>query len=340
MIGASVAVATLPYQHLADLSDERGVFEHALHAEPRVEHGYCLDDVARALVVVVREPHRTALLDRLTMTYLRFVERAFDVDGRAHNRMDAAGTWTDDVAVSDWWGRGVAALGFTVAHSQDARLRTRALRVFLRATRQRAIDVRAAAFATLGAADVLSFRPDSRAARCLLVDATALLPREPAGGWEWVEPRLRYANATLAEALMAAGAALGDAALVADGLRALNALLDLETRDGHLSVTGHEGRGPGDRTPLFDQQPIEVAAVADAAARAHLLTGDPHWRDVVQMAWNWFEGDNDGGVPMIDLETGAGYDGLEPDGRNENRGAESTLAALGTFQRMQEIGTR
>ena len=35
---------------------------------------------------------------------------------------------------------------------------------------------------------------------------------------------------------------------------------------------------------------------------------------------------------MIDLETGAGFDGLEPDGRNLNRGAESTLAALATWQ--------
>ena len=35
---------------------------------------------------------------------------------------------------------------------------------------------------------------------------------------------------------------------------------------------------------------------------------------------------------MIDLETGAGFDGLEPDGHNLNQGAESTLAAVATWQ--------
>ncbi|MEO8094446.1 MAG: glycosyltransferase [Pseudolysinimonas sp.] len=328
---------SLPYRHLADLTDGRALFEHARHADPRVDHGYCLDDVARALVVVVREPRRTPMLEQLTETYLRFVEQAFAADGRAHNRMDVTGTWADDLAVSDWWGRGVAALGFTVANASQRPALVRAMRAFLRAARQRPTDVRAAAFAALGAADVLTARPSSRAARRLLLDVLPLLPVAPVAEWAWIEPRLRYANATLAEALLAIGTALDEPGLVARGLAALDALVAIETRNGHLSVTGHSGRGPEDHGPLFDQQPIEVAAIADAAARAYALTGDKRWKRLVRVAWNWFEGDNDGGMPMIDPSSGAGYDGLELDGRNNNRGAESTLAALGTFQQMQAV---
>jgi hypothetical protein len=40
---------------------------------------------------------------------------------------------------------------------------------------------------------------------------------------------------------------------------------------------------------------------------------------------------------MIDAVTGAGYDGLTAEGRNENRGAESTLAALSTFQQARRL---
>ena len=87
----------------------------------------------------------------------------------------------------------------------------------------------------------------------------------------------------------------------------------------------------------FDQQPIEIAAIADACARAFALTGDPQWHHGVRMAASWFLGDNDSGIVMVD-EAGGGYDGLEPRGRNENRGAESTLAALATFQRARELG--
>jgi hypothetical protein len=337
MIEAPARVRALPYLHLARLTDEHGIFEHARHADPRPEHGYCLDDVARALIVVVREPDRTPELDRLTEVYLSFVEHAVVADGRAHNRRDLAGSWSDDLAVSDWWGRGVMAAGFTAAHAQQPAIRARALRVFRRAAQRRPVDVRAAAFAALGAAEVLT-GAGSPDARRLLVDIVPLLPREAVGGWGWIEPRLRYANATLAEALLASGSALGEPGIVADGLRALEALVELETRDGHLSIAGHSGRGPEDTDPLFDQQPIETAALADAALIAWKLTADPRWVDVVRLAWGWFEGGNDGGMPMMDPLTGAGYDGLERNGRNDNRGAESTIAALTTLQRMREIG--
>jgi hypothetical protein len=81
----------------------------------------------------------------------------------------------------------------------------------------------------------------------------------------------------LPQALLAAGAALDAPALVADGLRLLGWLLDAQTRDGHLSLVPAAGRGPFDSGPAFDQQPIEAAALADASARAHALTGQDRW---------------------------------------------------------------
>ena len=46
----------------------------------------------------------------------------------------------------------------------------------------------------------------------------------------------------------------------------------------------------------------------------------------------WFLGDNDTQIPMFDPGTGGGYDGLERDGRNDNQGAESTIALISTLQ--------
>jgi len=60
-----------PFTHLRRLTDEGGLYEHAKGTTPRREHGYCLDDVARALVVVSREPEAT--LDDLRRQYLSFV---------------------------------------------------------------------------------------------------------------------------------------------------------------------------------------------------------------------------------------------------------------------------
>jgi hypothetical protein len=240
--------------------------------------------------------------------------------------------------MGDWWGRAVAALGFTVAHAQRPAMRVRATRAFLRLSEQRTHDVRSAASAVLGAAEVLAVRRSSVAARRLLEDSLAIVPTTPVAGWHWPEARLRYANASLPEAMIAAGDVLGDDSLVETGLGYLDFLIATESREGHLSVTGTAGREPGEPGPLFDQQPIEVAAIADASARAYALTGDPRWLEGVRRAWGWFVGENDAGVPMFEARNGAGFDGLEPAGRNENRGAESTLAALGTAQHARELG--
>src|SRR5690606_21940093 len=100
----------------------------------------------------------------------------------------------------------------------------------------------------------------------------------------WPEARLSYANATVAEALLAAGHALERPDVVEHGCALLGWLLERETFEGHLSLTPVGGSGPGDVAPRFDQQPIEAAAMADACARAEAVTGDPGWRRGVDLA--------------------------------------------------------
>ncbi|MGO9853939.1 MAG: hypothetical protein ACLPYY_02690 [Acidimicrobiales bacterium] len=189
------------------------------------------------------------------------------------------------------------------------------------------------AFAVVGAAEVLSVDPDDASARSLLSDAAdAMTRRSQHAGWPWPEPRLTYANATIPEAMIATGAALERPILLRHGLELLEWLIERESSQGHLSVTPVGGSGPDDRGPRFDQQPIEVAALADACARAQTVDGDRRWADGITAAANWFRGDNDGGVVMWDLNTGGAFDGLEVCGANRNQGTESTLALLSTMQ--------
>jgi len=60
-------------RHLVRLTDRFGTFEHAEHATPRREHGYCVDDVARVLVVSAREPQPNASVRSLAQGSLAFV---------------------------------------------------------------------------------------------------------------------------------------------------------------------------------------------------------------------------------------------------------------------------
>ena len=332
------ALARPVFDHLHRLTDGRGLFEHAQYDDPRPEHGYCLDDVARALVVICREPSSTPALQALGRHYLDFTLSAIEADGSCHNRMSIDGSWSDDPAVEDWWGRALWGLGVAAAHAPTQAMRARALLGFRMAASARSPHPRAMAFAALGAGELLINRDGEVSAELLLRDAVQVIgPSGVDPAWPWPQPRLTYGNGSIVEALLLAGSALPDVAALERGLQLLDFLLEIETLDGHLSVTPVGGRGPDDPHPGFDQQPIEVAAIADASARAYELTQDRGWLRGVRMAWAWFNGDNDSATPMFDADTGAGFDGLLFDGRNLNQGAESTLALLSTAQHAQRL---
>jgi hypothetical protein len=338
-VSAADTVLGPVFDHLERLTDRHGLFEHALHSVPRPEHGYCLDDVARGLVVVCREPDPGPAVRRLAALYLDFTLAALHADGSCHNRMRVGGAWSDRPGVGDWWGRALSGLGVAAVRAPSAAMRARALDGFRTAARRRSPHGRAMAFAALGAGELLIGRPGEQCARALLGDAADAVGAGAGDpDWPWPEPCLRYGNGAVAEALLLAGAALPDPVLLASGLRLLDFLLRIETREGHLSVTPVGGRGPGDAGRGYDQQPIEVATLADACARAYAVTGDPRWLAGVRLAWAWFLGDNDSGTAMFDPRTGGGYDGLQPQGRNLNQGAESTLAMLSTAQHARRLG--
>jgi hypothetical protein len=322
--------------HLERLSDDRGLFGHADRLVRREEHGYCTDNNARLLVVTTREPD-IGVAHRLGYLALRFVLDAQGDDGRCHNRMDNAGQWTDEPSTEDCWGRSVWALGATAAGHPKSSTRRVALGGFDQAVGQRSEWSRSMAFAALGAADVLATDQDHHPARALLGDTLAMIGEVPEGKWGWPEPRLMYANATLAEAVIAAGHALDRPADLDRGLAMLEWLLDLETPRGHLSVAGCDGRGPDDKGPMFDQQPIEVASMADACWRAATVTEDRSWLRGVAAAARWFSGDNDSGLQMFDESSGGGFDALQRDSVNLNQGAEATLAYLSTMQRARSL---
>jgi hypothetical protein len=322
-----------PFEHILRLTDERGMFEHADGIAPRYECGYCLDDVARALLVVCRQRPMTPTLARLASVYFRFVVRAQVRDGRCHNRLDRHGRWEDRPGTGDWWGRALWGLGTAVARGPDQDFRDAALARFDLSAAQRSPYPHSMAFAALGAAEVLTAHPRHRPALELLSATVSRVGRPDfRGGWPWPQPRLTYANAAIAEALIAAGWGLSNDDILADGLGLLGWLLDVETFEGHLSVTPVGGWAPGEPRPAFDQQPIEVAALADACLRAFELTGDDRWADGLDRAVGWFLGGNDMRVPLLDAATGGGCDALTPHGRNTNQGGESTLAMVSTLQ--------
>lgn len=321
-----MTAAPLPvFAHLLHMSDRRGTFEHALLAEPERSGGYTTEDMSRLLVVATRQPDPGGAVNGLAGLAVRFLNDAQSYAGTCRNRMDGKGNWIDQPTLEDWWGRCLWALGTAAAHSSVGLVRRVSVIQFERAAKVRSPFPRAMAYAALGAAEILSVEAEHAIARALLTAYADSVP-EPSENaeWPWAQAGLTDANAVVAEAMIATGTALERPELCRQGLDLLTWLLEYETA--------------GERQ-AFDRQPIEVAALSDACARAAGVDASPKWPDGIRATASWFEGANDAGKPMWDPETGGGFDGLNADGVDPNQGAASTLAVLSTLQNAQRFAT-
>ncbi|MGH3258420.1 MAG: glycosyltransferase [Streptosporangiaceae bacterium] len=327
-----------PFRHLQRLTDTVGLVARTDGIVPRHGDGYRVDDIARGLMVVCREPSPSAELITLGRRYLYFLTQAQAADGKFRSRLGDDRRWRGPAGARDAWGRSLWALGTAAARGPTTGIREEALARF---DASAAVDCpypHSMAFAALGAAEILERWPSHPGALALLTVAGTVIGGPAAdAAWLWPAPRLSYANAAIAEAVIVAGEKLGRDDLLRDGLRMLGWLLAGETRNGHLSVVPAGGWGRGENRPAFDQYPIEVAALADACARAAAVTGDTSWLTGVEMSVAWLLGENDARIPMLDERTGGCSDALSRNSRSRNQGAESTLAMISVLQQGRHL---
>jgi len=335
------ALPEVDLSHLRVLTDSVGVLQHAVLAIPRREEGYTLDDNARGLLLTTAL-HSRAFSDeplraRLEATYLGFTRWAFDgQSGRFHNFMSYGREWLEPVGSEDSHGRALWSLGSLVGASGSPHLRCDAEELFRAAlpATDRFTSPRAWAFTVLGIDAALTRHPrDRRLGEALSRTSGRLFDlfrRGSAPDWPWCEPEVTYANATLPQALLAAGTRQRDDRMIATGLRALGWLLDLQrSAAGHFAPIGSNGfYRRGGVMAAFDQQPIEAGATVAACLQAHRATGDAAWLRHARRTFGWFLGQNVLGAPVFDASTGGCRDALHADRLNENQGSESTLAFL------------
>jgi hypothetical protein len=335
-------------EHLEALSDATGIMQHAVGPSPDPAHGYCTDDVARALRVDLlhqRELGRGSVAGSAGR-HLAFLEAAFlPSPGRFRNFRSVDGTWLDDGGSADSQGRALHALGETILLAPDAAMAAPARDLLARSlpAAHALTDLRARSSALLGLVAAVrggmgGEAPGSLRALARSLAATFRGSDDPA--WPWPEPILTYENGLPAQALIAAGDHLGEAAMVESGVRVLDWLVAVQTATaGHLSPLGNGWWPRGGERSRFDQQPIEAAALLLAAHAALDATGHARHRSTVEQAYGWFLGANDVGVPVAEPGHGACFDGLEPDGVNANQGAESTLAWLLAVEHVRAMRT-
>ena len=318
------------------MSDGTGMLQHSIYSVPDRRHGYCIDDNARALMLIGMMPDLDPVLrDRWTTIYASFVQYAWNPEARRYrNFMNFDRTWCEDVGSEDSNGRALWALGTTARDAQDVKHRDWAT-VLFDETASMALELqslRAQAFAMLGAAAMLEARPGHELSLTILRafpdTHLALLAEARRPEWQWFEIVLAYDNARLPQALIAAGRALGRQDLIECGSATLQWIVGKQTSpEGAFRAVGTESFNRPYAEPLkFDQQPLEAQATVDACVEAYRATGDARWVTEAERAYQWFLGRNDLDMPLASAEDGGCFDGLMPTGLNRNQGAESILA--------------
>lgn len=317
------------------MSDATGILQHAIGIVPDRDHGYCLDDNARALMLMnvaagLSEQERT----HRSQAYASFIQHAWNDERKAfRNFLSYDREWIEEQGSEDSNGRALWALGQTVESAPDLDMREWALRLYETVLPHCAAltSPRTVAFVMLGAAAVLRANPRHHASRDVVRDGAEVLShllhvaRRP--DWAWFEAVLGYDNPRLSQALIEGGLVLEDPIHTGAGLETLDWISRHQrAAGGHFRPIGSDSFGQEHAWLPFDQQPLEAQAAIDAARAGFAATRNLRWFEHAKVAWLWFFGANDRGVVLADLATGRCRDGINPRGANLNCGAESILA--------------
>lgn len=345
-------IPELKLDHLFTMSDQTGVFQHAIYTVPNFHEGYCTDDNARAFIftVLLEElGENTAEVERVASSYLAFLWHAFDGNkSRFRNFMSYSREWLESHGSEDSHARALWAVATALGRSKNAGHRSLCALLFQRGLPPvaRFSSPRAWAFTLIAIHEYLRTLSGDRVVGQMRDTLTAMLVdlfhANSSADWHWFERIVTYDNAKLSHALILSGYWTSQGETLDIGLRSLRWLLDVQTAaDGHFSPIGCHGFWPrGGRKARFDQQPLEAHAMISACLEAYSLTRDEEWRTAAQTCFEWFLGRNDLGLPLYDPITGGCRDALLQDHLNQNQGAESSLAfhlSLAEIRRSEQI---
>jgi glycosyltransferase involved in cell wall biosynthesis len=315
--------------------DGTGMFQHSKGLIPDRDHGYCLDDNVRALMLMnlvgnASDAHHY----RVMLTLCSFVQHCYNPDnGHLRNFMAYDRRWLEDVGSEDSNGRAIWCFGHSYRYAALTEIRDWGRGWFDRTAHLAASlgSPRAMAFAALGAALVLEGEPAHPTARQMLEKTGSLLfellKSSTRPDWTWFETVLGYDNPRLPEALMRAGQLLGNSDWIETGVDALRWINKIQSTERALfRPVGSDSFGLEHDYLPFDQQPLEAWSAIDACVTANEISPSPEWAQHARLAMSWFHGGNDRSIALADVATGTCRDGITRQGVNENRGAESILA--------------
>ncbi|HEY5500255.1 MAG TPA: glycosyl transferase, partial [Bacteroidales bacterium] len=323
--------------HINRMTDDTGIIQHAKFGIPNLKEGYCLDDNARALLMVLmayRQMKNNRALE-LSPIYLSYIHYMQNADGTFRNFLSFSRNFLDEVGSEDSFGRTMWALGYLLGNApNDAYYQTGKLVFFNAAPNfEKLKSIRSIANTMIGISYYLKKNPsDDGMTERLRSLANVMVQKyneNATPDWRWFESVLTYDNGILSLSLLHAAEILNDEKVTKIAMESMDFLTEKTLKDGYLSIIGNEKwyKKGGERS-IFAQQPIDAMAMVLMYHQAFHLTRDKEYLNKLYTCFLWFLGENDLRMSLYDFETQGCCDGFEKYGVNRNQGAESSLAYL------------
>jgi glycosyltransferase involved in cell wall biosynthesis len=323
--------------HIKRLTDDTGIIQHAKFGIPNLKEGYCLDDNARALLMVLMayRQKKDLLALELAPIYLSYIHYMQKKDGTFRNLLSFNRNFLDEVGSEDSFGRTIWALGYLIGNApNDAYYQTGRL-IFFNASQnfEKLQSIRGIANTMVGISYYLQSNPSDDSITEILRNLTYKLIRHyeenSSLNWKWFEQLLAYDNGMLPLALLHSAEIFKDYEITDTALSSMNFLTETTLKDGYFSAIGNKKWYKKDsERSMFAQQPVDTLAMILMYHQAFHLTKDKDYLNKLFTCFMWFLGENDLRMNLFDFETKGCCDGFERYGVNRNQGAESSLAYL------------
>lgn len=330
--------------HIKHLTTNFGMIQFAIINQPDISSGYTIDDNARALVAMCQHFELTKDKEDLKYIsiYLNFIKFCLQPQGHFLNYVNQLKEFTEqnqEVNLQDANGRAIWSLGYliSIGHLLPPQLVKTATSIMqtvilnveeIHSSRAMAFIIKGLYYSTLNYNTQNHTFLISKLANRLV----QMYKHEACNKWLWFESYLTYGNSILPEAMLCAWLATGNKVYKQIAHSSFDFLLSKIFNKNSINVISNKGwlyKGKESNTAIIGgQQPIDVAYNILALSKFYAVFKDETYHKKMQIAFDWFLGNNHLHQIIYNPCTGGCYDGLEENYVNLNQGAESTVSYL------------
>ncbi|MEO8234154.1 MAG: glycosyltransferase [Flavobacterium sp.] len=336
-------VPEINLNHFKDLTTKFGMIQFSVINQPDINSGYTLDDNARALVAMCqhfeleKSENDLVYIDK----FFNFIKFCLQAEGYFLNYVDENKKFTKQNSenLADSNGRAIWALGYLVSISD---LLPDELAENAKKTLQLSLgnvckihSPRAMAFIIKGIYynNTKNYSEDNvNILKHLSDKLVQMYKHENDENWHWFESYLTYGNSILPEAMLCAFLATGNQVYKEIARASFDFLLSKIFKNNVIKVVSNKGwlhnNNELHQEKIGGEQPIDVSYSIIALSKFYDAFHEEDYLQKMEIAFNWFLGQNHLNQIIYNPCTGGCYDGLEDTYINLNQGAESTVSYL------------